>query len=632
MKGTKFFSYHIVGVLIFLMLSLFSQNETNHWYFGSQAGLSFSTSPPTVLTNGAITGGEGCATISDVNGNLLFYSNGVNVWNSAHNIMANGNGLMGSISTTQAALIVKQPKSNSLYYLFTLDQLGYANGLRYSVIDMTLAAGLGSVTTKNNLLYTPSCEKLTGVRHCNGSDVWIISHDYNSAQFRVFLLTSSGLSTTTVISNIGSVISNSINSAGYLKASTNGRKIGLAIAGFTVNNGGYEIYDFDNSTGVVSNSLVLAYGNYPYGCEFSPDGTKFYGSALDAPQISQWNLCAGSNSAILNSLFTVSTGSLLSYNSPYGMQLAKDGKIYFIYGTNNQLGAINNPNNSGAAMSLTVNAINLSPHIITFGLPNFINNYNTPLVPLPFTNTVACSSVTFAASTQPSQTIAATCSNIAYPTTNYLWNFGDANSGALNTSTLSNPIHLYSNTGPFSVNLVLTSQCRIDTLNQIVNITNLIPTFAVSGATAICKGEKAILTASGVLTYSWSTGITSNTIAVTPTTNSTYTIIATNTLTGCQSKSTIPLIVNKCLSINHTNEILNSISFYPNPVKDVLFIDNDFQKEVDINISNAIGQNIYNNKISLSNEAISTSTWPIGLYLISIKCEDKIVVKKLLVE
>lgn len=87
--------------LLLLVLSLnifvvFGQNEANNWYFGYNAGLSFSTDPPTPLTNGALVTGEGSAVISDVNGNLLFYTDGSTVWNANHVVMPNGTGLLAN--------------------------------------------------------------------------------------------------------------------------------------------------------------------------------------------------------------------------------------------------------------------------------------------------------------------------------------------------------------------------------------------------------------------------------------------------------------------------------------------------------------------------------------------------------
>jgi hypothetical protein len=61
-----------------------SQNQANNWYFGYHAGLSFASGNPVALTDGAINTREGCSTISDANGNLLFYSDGVQAWNKNH--------------------------------------------------------------------------------------------------------------------------------------------------------------------------------------------------------------------------------------------------------------------------------------------------------------------------------------------------------------------------------------------------------------------------------------------------------------------------------------------------------------------------------------------------------------------
>src|SRR5688572_17230395 len=84
----------------------FSQVEFSKWYFGNFSGLDFTSSPPTFLSNGAINTSEGCSSVSDLNGNVLFYTDGVTVWNSNHAAMANGNGLFGNQSSAQSAVIV----------------------------------------------------------------------------------------------------------------------------------------------------------------------------------------------------------------------------------------------------------------------------------------------------------------------------------------------------------------------------------------------------------------------------------------------------------------------------------------------------------------------------------------------
>src|SRR4051812_6637805 len=97
----------ILAILFLFVEPSFSQKQTNNWYFGTLAGLDFNSGNPVVLTAGALNTTEGTSSMSDANGNLLFYTDGVNVWNKLHAIMPNGTGLLGDVSTTQSAIIIK---------------------------------------------------------------------------------------------------------------------------------------------------------------------------------------------------------------------------------------------------------------------------------------------------------------------------------------------------------------------------------------------------------------------------------------------------------------------------------------------------------------------------------------------
>ena len=163
-------------IFFFVLLSqlLFSQGEANIWYFGENAGLDFNSGNPVALTNGQLNTIEGCATISNSVGQLLFYTDGITIYNSNHQVMLNGAGLYGDTSSTQSATIVKKPGSATLYYVFTIDEEVNPNGFCYSIVDMSLDGGNGAVTsTKNILVYTPTCEKLAVVKHANNTDFWI---------------------------------------------------------------------------------------------------------------------------------------------------------------------------------------------------------------------------------------------------------------------------------------------------------------------------------------------------------------------------------------------------------------------------------------------------------------------------
>jgi len=198
-----------------------AQNQTTKWYFGGYAGLDFMTSPPTILTNGSMNAIEGCAAIADPAGNLLFYTDGSTIYNQSHLAMSNGSGLLGFSSSSQSAVIVKQPGNGNIYFVFTEGAFG--NGTCYSTVDMSLSAGQGSVTSKNIVLQASSSEKLSSVRHCNGIDVWVMSHDYTGNTFRAYLVTAAGVNPTAVISTVGTSYGLA-DYIGILKFSPNGRK------------------------------------------------------------------------------------------------------------------------------------------------------------------------------------------------------------------------------------------------------------------------------------------------------------------------------------------------------------------------------------------------------------------------
>eukprot|EP01034_Spumella_vulgaris_P019444 gene19444-24857_t len=149
----------------------------NHWVF-TNLSMDFSNGDPVAgpspMNNGSL---ESSTTISDADGNLLFSSDGLTVWNRNHQVMPNGNGLMGNISATQSSLAVPFPGNPNRYYLFTSAAIenNYESGLRYSIIDMTLNGGLGDVlpNAKNILVRDDVGEKVSGTFHANGHDIWI---------------------------------------------------------------------------------------------------------------------------------------------------------------------------------------------------------------------------------------------------------------------------------------------------------------------------------------------------------------------------------------------------------------------------------------------------------------------------
>jgi hypothetical protein len=391
--------------LFFVLManSLHAQKEDYIWYFGrTGAGLDFHECNPVVLTDGAHSQAwEGTATMCDaVSGQLLFYTDGVFIYNANHSLMT-GNPA-GIWNTSTQNIIIRKPGITTIYYLISPEgqaacsftNTNYPKGINYSIIDMSLNGGLGGITASHvALIDTQNCEKIIAVRNSNGQDIWLIAHRYHSDKFMVFNVTSSGINPILTYYSIGpSIYTYQSNQQGYncfdaigeLKASPNGTKLAFT----TYYNGITAVFDFDNSTGVISNSITLNLGWGGYGVSFSPDNSKLYiaggdpstiTSIADTGRIYQFDLSSNDSAAIQNSKTLIYSCLTAAYGS---IKLAPNGKIYVTTHTGNvangsaYLDVINSPNVAGLACNYVHNALYLGL-ASTWGLNNIMetNNY-----------------------------------------------------------------------------------------------------------------------------------------------------------------------------------------------------------------------------------------------------------------
>lgn len=368
----------LIFSVIYCGATTFAQTESWNWNFGVNAGISFSSGSPVAFTTSALNTIEGSASISDNSGNLLFYTDGVTVYNSQNSIMTNGTGLMGHFSATESAMIVKQPGSNTLYYIFTMDYnhdgLAIGNGFRYSIVDMSLSAGLGAVTIKNVLIRLPVYEKMVAIRHGNNSDFWIVINDWGNDDIFSYLLTASGLDTIPVMSNAGPFHQMDMgNTAGYMKASSQGDELALALW----QTKSFVFLKYNNLSGIASTPINVQSNDmdWTYGAEFSSDGTKFYGTKLNPPgSLYQFDLSAWSATTVLNS--RVLLGSNPSQYYYCALQIGPDGKIYCAVNNSTYLGVINYPDLAGTACNYVNNGVSLSGKTCKYGLPVFTHEYS----------------------------------------------------------------------------------------------------------------------------------------------------------------------------------------------------------------------------------------------------------------
>jgi len=360
----------LLAILLFFSLTVFSQGEANIWYFGENAGLDFNSGSPVVLTNGKINTMEGCAVLSNSSGQLLFYTDGITIYNKNHQIMVNGDGLTGHQSTSQSATILQMPGNSKLYYVFTLDAAGFINGLRYSIVDISLDGGNGAVTSeKNILIYTPSNEKLAVVKHDNNKDYWIVTHSLDGNTFYAHLLSEIGINPIPIITNIGFNLpgGNYNNPIGCSKLSPNGKKIAVV---HTIYNTA-QLFDFNNVTGEITNGITLIDNSsqgqsaHLYGVEFSPNSEVLYVGHIYSGGISQFDLTSVD---IPNSKVDLS----FSINEEtHSLQLGPDKKIYIAHYFSNKLSVINSPNTLGLGCNLQMKVISLGSKFSTIGLPSF---------------------------------------------------------------------------------------------------------------------------------------------------------------------------------------------------------------------------------------------------------------------
>ena len=401
----------------------FAQKEANIWYFGSQAGFDFNTNcQPTALTNSPIDANFGVAVLSDgKTGQLLVYTNGHEVFNREHRVMPTGTykDYAGSGPFPQRALFVPVPDQPSVYYFFRMSEV-FSTGnltnlvdLHYSRVDMRLDSGRGDViqNDKDTDLAGGLACRLTAVRHANGRDYWLLAHQWNSDAFLIYPITSKGIGKADTI-HIGSAYRDQ-EPWGFIKASPNGQKLACSVLNTTARP--FDLFDFNASTGKLSNYLSLGDIRVQYGVSFSPDNTKLYvsnrtlaepGQNASREVIRQYDLKAGTTEAI------VMSGKSIIYQNPNralaeavetnrtgfyspALQIAPDGRIYAAADYSNEVSGdpcqnckhhflvINKPNEVGFACDVQLQTAELGSGTVgdVSDWPNFMQHYFNGLLP-----------------------------------------------------------------------------------------------------------------------------------------------------------------------------------------------------------------------------------------------------------
>jgi len=498
--------------------------EGETWCFYSNIKLQFhggsisQSDLPAVLSFG-----KGCASISDNNGNLLLFSDGMKLWDKNSNLLSGT--LDGDLGSTQSSLIVPNPMGNQQYYIFTTHLLYppplNTKGLNYSTIDLSIASGIDTLPVKRLLNETP--EKLTGIKHLNGHVFWVVAHGWNNNSFYSYKVTNSGVDSVPVISNVGMVHAGSLNSRtsiGYMKLSPDGSKLAVAITGANM----IEWFDYNNSSGTVTNSRQIPSpdAGSPYGIEFSPDGKFLYFTSVNPTtnatnNLYQVDLATGSAPTLLNQLAHDLTA----------IQLAVDGKIYVARYSKSYLGVIENPTRPGVACNFIEDGLSLGAGKSLLGLPNFIQSYFD--IP-PITYDTKCKGD----QTYMFLTNTANIDSIR-------WDFGDPASGAFNSDTLMQPFHIFSNSGNYTVKATEWFNNQYFETSIPVKINILPPKSFDQDSLYILPGSAIMLDGGDYMkSYLWQDGSTEQKFKASEAGYYNVTIIDTNC---CQQSDTIKLLL-----------------------------------------------------------------------------------------
>jgi hypothetical protein len=384
-------STFILISLLLLSISCTCQKYDYNWQLCRNVGgqpydgsfLDFNFNPPVLTANDLpIPFDNSNLTMSNMNGELIFYSNGLSVADATHQIMGNGYGITTGlgVDTTigyffwQNLFAIPKPGSDSIYYVFHYKvDSSYLYGvavkfINFSIIDMSKNNGNGMVIQKHvTCLFRNYLDFPTSVRHANGRDWWILTPDNIISRYYSQLLTTDSIYGPWE-QDIGSKPSYDVSpdSQGSNLFSPDG----ATYIDYDSRNG-IRIYNFDRCTGLLSNWIVCSndsiLGLNP-GAAISKNNRYLY--VTNGFNVYQYDLWADDICASKDTIAHYDGGQLPLYSFA---QLGPDGKIYIESAGNfGVVHIIHSPDLKGDLCQFEESAIDL-PCYAMEDIPHFPN-------------------------------------------------------------------------------------------------------------------------------------------------------------------------------------------------------------------------------------------------------------------
>ncbi len=516
-------------VFIVITVSLSAQKRNNIWAFGDGVGLNFNTTPVSLFKSKLVATNPPyyVSSICSIDGQLLFYTDGLTVWNKDGFSFPKYNNWWpwyGNI----IPLITPHISNDSLYYYFGIDdsnnptayKLIYFSVKVYKPGDIEEAVYPRPTTPVSyfTTLLSNASHVLAGTGHCNQIDTWITAHA--PGELYSFLVTASGVSTNPVITPVpGNILPVTKLNAKYgnIKFSANSERLIVPDA----DNNKIVVFDFDNQTGKFANPIKLSIPKDQYleDVEISADGSKLYfGSfeifdpeaAAEIHYIYQMDLNAGSASDIEKTLYKVNIGdrtvcirscTILRRT----MQLGPDGRIYINRRENvgldleKAMGVIEDPPKAGKNCNYRPTIVDLKKQYKFLNYSYIRSGSFTPRE----------NSIQYKRNNCVDQPVE--FSLIFNRLDSVKWDFGDIPSEARNFSTLKKPSHQYPGAGTYPVKAIIYDRCFVDTAysNVIITEDKVVKPPSLKD-TVMCKGASFLVDASipDAKQYQWEDGST----------------------------------------------------------------------------------------------------------------------------
>ena len=413
-------------VLLFTLTSLYGQNEDNYWIFGmpntvgvnTPITLDFSssiTSPdpePGTFANSIHTapnpndisssnnislGLEGTVVATHpLSGELLFYTDGDNVYDKNHNDITPSGGLGGHKSSGQPAAVCWNPdNSSNSFYIFSnptstspnSPTLGTVTGLGpitfriYNIDNGTFSQEYQLPTLSSDQGVSPNVSEglLVISNPIDENSFWLITHIYGTNTYRVYPITTAGIDLPVEYSFGPSYpdpgVTQGVGSFTFHHESIRGNfgEFAIGTSGAYSGTGAVLTNGFDATTGIFQNNVLIASSgeaNLELGVEFSPNGRYLYYSLSEYTNLTnggiyQYDILSNTSTQVVSNLRTS------------GMKLGPDEKLYFNHwsgtptNSTSTIGRILNPNESVANLQTELNYYSQAG-VLAGNLPEFV--------------------------------------------------------------------------------------------------------------------------------------------------------------------------------------------------------------------------------------------------------------------